>query len=242
MAPSLPDLPAELLLEIVKSFPSYLHRHAMELLRATHPQINEKIVHAYAFKYHRTVTLYPDRTKVTRLQSIAAGYLGGNIESLSIDLMNFVRVETRKTDSDSTDAEVVDWRVQRYGEDKMKYNFDDDLFTFVTDGSCTTLLEKTFPEMHNMSSLTIHSGRCFREFNEKQIEELKARWRLLLRIILSAVFNHCRPLQTLRIERYCPTVTMSIPILDLAGISADRLSSIKELAFDLDVGSDHRRL
>lgn len=108
MAPSLPDLPAELLLMIVGDLPSSERRKTMEQLRATHPQIDEKIVYHYAMEYHKSVTLHLNRTTLTNFESIVTGYLGANIQSLNVDLSDLIaeNVHHPDSDSDSTDSEA----------------------------------------------------------------------------------------------------------------------------------------
>jgi hypothetical protein len=160
MALSLPNLPAELLLEIADSLEPSQRRKTMEQLRATHPQIDEKIVHAYVLKYHKSVDLYLERAKLTSFQSIAASYLGANIESLSINLSDLLKVKTHRPESDSTDIEEsVAMEEARTPGQTEKYYFNEDFFNFITDGSCTALFERTLPKLQNNSSLTIRPVR-----------------------------------------------------------------------------------
>jgi hypothetical protein len=169
MAPSLPDLPAELLLEIVGSLTPSERRKTMEQLRATHPQIDEKIVHHYAMEYHKSVTLHLNRTTLTSFGSIVTGYLGANIQSLSVDLSGLIGANTHHPDwdfgSDSADSEaqflktandrckVKDLKIDDSWETKT-CGLDEVFFEFIADGSYAALLDRTLPKLQNMSSLT----------------------------------------------------------------------------------------
>jgi hypothetical protein len=252
MALSLPDLPAELLLEIVDSLEPSQRRKTMEQLRATHPQIDEKIVHAYALKYHRSVTLHLNRTSLTRFEKIATGYLGANIESVSVSLSGLIRMNIHHPDSECTDTEAVAlnswlpepsksrdaWESSGTGFiwETNRCRLDEDFFEFIGDGSCAALLDRTLPKLQNMSSLTIHPVSVPINLGYTQSQEMGDRWRMVMKIMLSAVFNHCRSLQLLNIKRNNSLTGLSTPVFDLAGISSERLRSIKDLAFDLDVG------
>jgi hypothetical protein len=183
MAPSLPDLPAKLLLEIVRGLAPSLQRKAMEQLHATHPQIDEKIVRAYASEYHKSVTLHLDRTSLTRFESVVSGYLGVNIQSLSVDLSGLLGANSHHYDSnfdsnsDSADSEaeafktVYDlWKPENSwttGEICLDKNF----LEFIADGSCATLLNRTLPKLQNMPSLTIRRISEPSDFNLKQFVE-----------------------------------------------------------------------
>lgn len=245
MAPTLPDLPAELLLEIVGNLTPSERRKTMEQLRATHPQIDEKIVRAYASEYHRSVALHLNRTSLTSFESIAKGYLGANIQSLSIDLSGLIRAIVHRPDSnsDSTDIEVMALKTvqepQTIGDSRAtrKTCLDENFFRFLVDGSCAALLIRMLPNLQSMSSLIIRRVPRSSNFDMNQWKDLINRWRLVLRIMFSAVFNHCRPLQLLNIERNDDYPSSTIPILDVASFSPECLPSIKDLAFDLDVSS-----
>lgn len=221
MAPSLPDLPAELLLMIVGDLPSSERRKTMEQLRATHPQIDEKIVHAYASEYHRSVTLHLNRESLTSFESVVSGHLGANIQSLSIDISYLIGTNVHHPKSDCV----------------SKVRLAEIFFTFIADGSCAALLDRTLPKLQNLSSLKIHPISATTNLDFTQTQYLKRRWRIVMKVMLFAVFNHCRSLQLLNIERDDEYYHMTIPVLDVAGFSSERLLSIKNLAFDLDSGS-----
>ena len=248
MALSLPDLPAELLLEIVGSLTPSERRKTMEQLRATHPQIDEKIVYHYATEYHKSVTLHLDRTTLTRFESVVSGYLGVHIKSLFVDLSGLLGANLHTSDSDSGSGSGSDtadskaealktvydpWEIKISRKTRRTY-LDKYFFGFIADGSCAALLDRALPKLQNLSSLTIRRISEPTDF-KMQHDEIKS-WRIVVRVMLSAVFNHCRSLQLVNIERNDTWTKMTIPVLDIAGFSSEGLRLIKDLAFDVHVG------
>lgn len=173
------------------------------------------------------------------LRIIVAGQLGSCIRSNNIDLSSFIEEAQYHPESDLTDIRREALFAENCYHDwlKKRLKFKGAFFKSLNDGSCTKLLGQIISNMPNMSSSSICQLSVPGNLDIPQTEELKSRWRMVVRVISATAFNYCQPLQNLNIYRQThPHIAMATHPLHLACTSPYHLSLLKEMAFCLDVG------
>jgi hypothetical protein len=257
MAPSLPDLPAELLLKIIESdvepeehpylwyssiTPSKKQKFMYIALRSTCREINAKVVYFFGSKYFRTVRFKVDQTNLVRLQAISQGTLGVHVQSIEADVSTLLEYETVETDAESTDASptIDSWYSTQqqniYEIWQFYFSFNEDVVDFVASGACDQILSQAMAAFHNLKTFTIRPPDIMGRMKEVKMRDLLSRWLLVSKTLLSCALSHGVTLEALVTERDPDEKPLPVPLSALDSTMIGRLqSSLRKLQLDLDI-------
>lgn len=148
-------------------------------LCATHPQIGEKLVFRLGVKHSKCTTLVLDRKELAEFQAVVEGHLGMHLRSLTIQIFKMIETTKIYEVSDSSDAEGKIWHTRK-DQDRCNptvtcYDFNKDFEQSLTDGTCTTSIDKAMTRLPHPSSLTILPPSAPRGINVKKLEKIKVR-------------------------------------------------------------------
>ena len=244
MAPSLPDLPAEVLFLIMQSYGKSWERTLTEKLRSTCKQLNEKLVFFYGSTYFTSIDVNMNGDDLTTLHSLARGNLGMHVQSLSIHTTTLVERTEVSMYSDSSSQSDGSWYSYNEMDDctgKTSYfRFDEDVLKLLTDGTCVKVLARALEDLRSLNSITIHppvvlDPDCTHGMKQKKLEEVKLRWSMALRALLPTVFSYGPLLQVLHIKATQPSVPVPISTLNLFALSPHRLTLLRRFEVNLDI-------
>jgi hypothetical protein len=182
MAPSLPELPAELLLKIIESEvepekhpdldfvsfkPSEMQKRMYIALRSTCREINAKVVYFFGSKYFKNVRVQLNEVGMEKLQAISHSPFRAHVCGLNIFVSTLFHQILLDGESDTTDASQCSW----YGESAMgdmdiencKCSFNESLAEFISDGSCGRMLGQALTEFNNLSSFSFRHPMVYSE-------------------------------------------------------------------------------
>ncbi|KAF3052794.1 hypothetical protein E8E11_011653 [Didymella keratinophila] len=137
MAPSLPDLPAELLLKTIESLESDWDRtFLLKQLWNTSSQINEKLVYHLGTKKFQKIRMGVNRKQLTLLPVIARGHLGTYVRYLTLLTRPLVIADDFLSDEETTDASVGSWYSEKSDQlEYLRWRFNDDVMGSITDAA-----------------------------------------------------------------------------------------------------------
>lgn len=243
MAPTLPDLPTELLVAIARSYKEPWERIMTATLRCTCKQLNEKLVFFFGSIYFANLDVKMDDACITALQLLARGPLGIHVLSLKIYTNTLIQQTETSMQSESSSQSDPSW--YSHNETNFSYislfRFDEDVLRFVVDGSCCVKrLVRPLGNLSALNSVTIHPPAVLdtettHGIKAKKLREIKLRWSMAMRALLATILNHGPELQALRIKATQPSVAVPISALNLFAMSPHRLTRLCRFEIDLDI-------
>ncbi|KAH7075378.1 hypothetical protein BKA63DRAFT_594795 [Paraphoma chrysanthemicola] len=247
MAATLPGLPAELLLKIIRECDIFGRRAQFQRLRATSKKIDDKIIRFYGQEWYKAVYVRLCDSGLTRLITISQGQLAFHVEAISISCDTLLDEHVFNTSSESSDAKDDPWyednQRARYGRN-TKIAFDETNFSMLMNGTVAQSLGSALPKFPNMKRVSIYQPLPGRNVNTRVLEQLQWRWTLALKVLISAVLSRAVPLQELSLydERLPGAAHPSV--LEHMGMYATQLKAIRTLRLSttgIDAGyeNDH---
>ncbi|KAF2829657.1 hypothetical protein CC86DRAFT_403004 [Ophiobolus disseminans] len=174
MAPNLPDLPGELLLNIVEQSQFWEHMGLISNLRAVCREMNAKLVYIFGCF---TSKLF------------AARILGAYIQSLSVDVTILLTKTSRESETDSSDASECSWYPEEIREAYMLeheyFKFDEAVTDFVLNGSFVNILGQSLITLPNLQDVSIQPPFVRTGIKHNKPQDIRSRWSIVVESTLT---------------------------------------------------------
>lgn len=206
MAASLPALPTELLLKVIKdeALPAD-QRHSYPALRATCVELNAKLVHFFGSKYLCTIKVELSPADFLQLGVISRGRMCVYVENIVFAVSTLFEQRFFESSSDKTDISQCSWYSEGTFADMdvcyCRCNFVEPIADFVADGSCSQMLCAAFSAFSNLRTFTIIPPRVSDSIVKGKIAEINSCWSLSCKVLLNAVLIENFALEQLSIAR-----------------------------------------
>jgi len=261
MAPTLQDLPAEILMLICDSdvskqqserlddcheqwYQKRLYERQRRLLyenlRLTCKEIDAKIVRYYAQSWHTNGRVELCEADLKKFQIISRGQLAFHVQSVTFSSRSLVEQKEMNYSSDSSNASSHgSWYPQERENASdwsyTHYSFQERNFEFLLGGRSAKLLSSFLPMMPNLKHVQIAQPLRLSEVRDSKLEEIQARWTLAVKIIMSAVLSNAVPLEVLKIGDCRDGQAIHSSVLEHFAIHASKLKALKFIGLNISV-------
>jgi len=239
MPPSLPGLPAELLLKIIETeaLPEEQKRQ-FSRLRATCREINAKVVYFFGSKYFKKLKVKLNETGLLRLQAISRGPLRIHVHNMRIDVATLFDQVVFSHDSDTTDASLCSWYSDTAMGDmdigNFKCEFNESVANFIMDGTCSQVLSPALLQFKNLKTFKINEPVVMGRMVKEKMEGIESRWLMASKVVLASAFAGIVALEQFSVEQVWQSLPMPLSALEVAAIHRPNWSTtLQKLQLDL---------
>tara|TARA_R110002003_G_scaffold191_19_gene14857 strand:- start:23164 stop:23910 length:747 start_codon:yes stop_codon:yes gene_type:complete len=237
MAPSLLDLPAELLLKIVEDGSPFWQESAYNALRATCREANGKLVHFFASKYFQKLRPSLTVSHLQCLHGISKNSIGSYVQTVELSVSTLFTHIHVDPDCESTDASRCSWyteeQLSRVGFMSDQFRFNEEVMDFMADGSCASMLGEALSGLPILKCLTIRPPTVHGRMKAAKLDDIRSRWMLACKIILSAIFSRETTVQELTFTSGQCYLAVPISALDVTATHATHSVAMSKLCLDL---------
>lgn len=193
MALSPPELPSELPPNIVECVANQKQEVLLAKLRATCREINAKLLYFFGLDYFKNVVIKLDGPGLSRLEAISKGAFSGYVYATTVDVHTLFKSTAVDDDWWSSDASDCSWYSINAREfwklGNSRFCFDEGVADLLTNGTGAHVMDQALAKFINLKILRIKPPATVGRMRENKLGDLKIRWLLLSKILLSAAFS-----------------------------------------------------
>jgi hypothetical protein len=246
MAATLDGLPAELLYMIGDSGSHWKSPQASyEKLRLVCKTIDQKIGRHYGQRWCKDTCVQLDQAGLVRIQAMSRGQIAFHVQTLTISCRTLLTWTYNNESSDSSGTEKDSWLENGYRISAdgtvNHYAFNETTFQLLADGTCADTLGSALLRLPNLERVYISPPSLAEGLKITYIEQIKLRWTITMKTLLSIIMSKGKPLRVLAFKypRRALRLAVHASVLEHVGIYMKQLNALTNL--DLNFTADENK-